>query len=363
MKPFHSFSLVPFVFAGALLLGSLPARAAKEEGKFHLIYRVIVPSVETGAEARIEPALLTNGDRIVFAWDYCRWEYPKKNYNYKAAFNENEDRLDRNYITVADQADLEHYCQGETYNLRGAEFSVLDNAGVRLTIGDATFVAAHVKGEGVQRRGIPERFHAPIQRIDGTVAAKLPAALEDKQPYVFVMSRNRTLLEQIVVQTATPKPPEAAVLLARLEQYKARRQASDPKAANEQCETYVPHRTQRASWQAISGTPLAMGEILYTDLDGDGRTELIVRLVEDPKRLAMTRVYDSKGTEHCVLRNEDGNMNSPIYRPLTLFKTNSCVYAFTQTSTYQNPNMNLIPLTGSPKTCLTAESYRFHERH
>ena len=73
----------------------------KEEGKFHLVYVVTAPdldkkawieqvkkesygpvtlaSLQVGTEVDIEPGFLTDGTRIVFAFDYCRRHYPKIN--------------------------------------------------------------------------------------------------------------------------------------------------------------------------------------------------------------------------------------------------------------------------------------------
>lgn len=333
------------------------------EGKFHLIYRVIAPKVEVGAEVEIEPALITDGNRIFFAWDYCRWHYPERNYNYKARYNVKEDRLDRKLVSSADQIDLQHYCRREKYTIRASGFSAIDNDRVHLALNDAVMVPIQHNSHAVPGGYLPGRITTTISRVTGTVKPKLPPAAEDKQPYVFLMSRNTTLLEKVVLRTLTPKPEEVAPLLARLEQYKERRRVSDPKATSDLCKTYVPDDSQRSSWQAVSRTIPTAAEVFYTDVDGDGTKDLIVRLVEDPTRLAMTRIYYGSGTEECVLRNQDGNRNSPIYRPLTLLRTSSCFYVFTQTSTYENPNMNLVRLGGSPERCNAVESYKFHEPH
>ncbi len=347
--------------AATLLLAAGPKE--KTDGKFHLIYRVIAPKVEVGAEVEIEPALITDGNRIYFAWDFCRWHYPERNYNPKARSNVKEDHLDRKLLSPADQGELQHYCRREEFTIRASGFSVIDNDSVRLTLNDATMTPIQVSSHAIPGGYIPGRVTTTISRVTGVVKLKLPPAAEDKQPYVFLMSRNTTLLEKVVVRTLSPKLEETAPLLAHLEQYKERRRVTDPKATGDLCKTYVPEDSQRSSWQAVSRTTPTAAEVFFTDVDGDGTKDLIVRLVEDPTRLAMTRIYYGSGTEECVLRNQDGNRNSPIYRPLTLLRTSSCFYVFTQISTYENPNVNLVRLAGSPERCNSVESYKFHEPH
>ncbi len=347
--------------AGTLLFAADPKE--KTEGKFHLLYRVIAPKVEVGAEVEIEPALITDGNRIYFAWDFCRWHYPERNYDPKARYNVKEDRLDRKLVSAADQADLQRYCRHETYKIRGSEFLAIDNDGVQVSLIEATFVPIH-NDSSVPGGIVPDRFTASIARMVGTPKPKLSMAAADNQPYVFLMSRNHVFLENMVMRAAMPRPEEAVSLLARLERYKERRRVSDQSGINEECAMYWP---QRRGLHARSGKPLELVELFYYDLDGDGKQDLVARFIEDSKWLAMARVLNSGGSERCLLRNGDGNRNSPIYRPLTYLKMRSCIYIFTQTSTEDarnktgNANMNLIPLVGVPERCRVSESYRNYE--
>ena len=262
--------------AATILLAADPNE--KTDGKFHLIYRVIAPKVEVGSEVQIEPALITDGNRIYFAWDYCRWHYPERNYNPKARYKVKEDRLDWKLVSSYDQADLRRYCRHETFRIRGSEFSAIDNYGVRLTLNDASFIPIH-KDSSVPGGFVPDRFTATVARVVGTPKPKLPPASADKQPYVFLMSRNILLLEKVVLRTMTPKPEEKATLLGLLKQYVEKRRVIDPKGANEDCSVYW---SQRTGLHAVSGKTLVTAEIFYTNLDGDRKMDLVVRLIEDP---------------------------------------------------------------------------------
>ncbi|MGH8604459.1 MAG: hypothetical protein ACREXR_17265, partial [Gammaproteobacteria bacterium] len=125
-----------FALALALLLGAATTSGA-EQGKFHLVYRVIAPKVEQGAQVEVEPALITDGDWLVFAYDYCRHHYPQQNYS--AGRDKHEQRIEKKEITSEDQITLERYCERAPFTLKGNEFSVLDNARVRLSLSDPVY--------------------------------------------------------------------------------------------------------------------------------------------------------------------------------------------------------------------------------
>ena len=330
---------------------------------------MIAPKVEVGVEAEIEPALLTDGDRIYFAWDFCRWHYPERNYNPKAHHKVKEEYLDQRLVSPADRGDLHHYCLREEFTIRAGDFTVINNDRVRLTLSDAAMTPIQVSSHAVPGGYIPGRIATTISRVTGEVKPKLLPAIENKQPYVFLMSRNSALLERVVLRTEVPKPTEQTHLLTRLEQYTKKRLATDPTAAGEQCGSYIPNLPSLRGWMAQTGMKLLLAEVFYADFNNDGFIDMLVRLVEKPRLNGMGRVYYGNGKELCTFRNRDGNRNSPIYRPLILLRTGICVYVFVQTSTEDakdktgNANLNLIPLDDKPEQCRMAESWRLYEMH
>lgn len=353
-------SVLPLLLLGLALSQASTGQSAElpsaSEGKFHLVYRVIAPKIEIGAEVEVEPALITDGDQIVFAYDYCRHHYPAQ--NYRPGRRAHEERVEPMQVAREDQIDLQHYCQRQPFRLAEKQLTAVDNTGARLTLGKVNYAPLTLD---VNQQWAPEPFTATIIATDGRVAEKLPAAKEEKQPYVFLMSRNRELLNR-VVPVAIPGEAQKAALLTRLEQYKARRQATDPTAAKEECETYVPN--YRDTWGVVPKTPPAIAELTYLDIDGDGQVDLLARPVEDRTRQAMMRLYHSDATDQCLLRNRDPNRRSAIYRPIMVIKTPACVYAFTQLDTLEYaPNQALVRLNGSASTCHFHETYRWYERH
>lgn len=93
-------SLAAVLATASAVLFADPVPKDKTDGQFHLIYVVTVPNldlkasiervekksygpvtaaaVKVGAEVDIEPGLLTDGVRFVFAFDYCRRHHPKR---------------------------------------------------------------------------------------------------------------------------------------------------------------------------------------------------------------------------------------------------------------------------------------------
>jgi hypothetical protein len=384
MKPFQFFSLTTLGTIG-LLLGSFPAQATKEEGKFHLIYLVTVPNLDkkawieqkkkedydpvtaaavaVGAEVDIEPGLLTDGVRIVFAFDYCRRHYPEQNGTVR---RQHEEQVAKEKVAPQDRADLERYCKGKEFSLTGAQYTVRDNSGVSLTLSDAQFTPLGWAHPGYAR---PERFAAKITRIEGTLPEKLPLAQQARQPYVFLMSRNRALLERMV-PVARPTHKEKKTLLDRLEQYKQKRRKEDPFGREERCGLYVydgqaakPYDASKTIWlRKLSDEPLSTAETIFTDVDNDGRSDLVANLSELGD-YTMVRVYPAKHVESCALKMNDLN-RSPIFRPIIIIKTRDCVYAYgNRYEQAVNSYQRIALLRGSPEVCRHHNVLRFYEEH
>ena len=363
----------------------------KEEGKFHLVYVVTAPdldkkawieqvkkesygpvtlaSLQVGTEVDIEPGFLTDGTRIVFAFDYCRRHYPKINRDVR---RQHEEQVAMAQVAPVDRADLAQYCQMKGFSLKGEQFTAMDNAGVHLTLSDAAFepgTTPEFQGAGPYG-GLtsPERFTAKIASIDGTPAEKLPAAQQAQQPYVFLMSRNRSLLERVVL-VAKPTKEEASVLLARLERYKEKRRVEDPKGAKEKCDVYVPEGLSRVHgeqiWSAAKtfNDPIPIAERIYVDIDGDGQVDLLARLVEHSTQ-TMVRIYYRNGAERCAIRTQyNGNLYT-LFRPITVLKTHNCVYAYTnEYELTTNSWQSITPLLGPTKGCRHHDVWRWYEKH
>lgn len=366
----------------------------KTDGKFHLVYVVTVPNLDkkawidqvkkesygpvtssslaVGAEIDIEPGFLSDGTRIVFAFDYCRRHYPAINRDVR---RQHEERVVMAQVTPEDRADLAHYCQLKGFTLKGEQFTVMDNSGVRLALSEATFkpgTTPEFQGAGPYG-GLtsPERFTAKITRIDGTPTEKLPAAQQAQQPYVFLMSRDRSLLEHVVPVTR-PTKEETKTLLARLERYMEKRKAEDPKGEREMCRLYI-HSGQTGKsydpkdiswWRALPDASPPIAEVLYVDLDNDGRVDMLVNLLELPSHgHTMARIYIGKGGERCVLREDDNNQR-PLFRPITLIKPGNCVYAYANRYELANNSRHRIaPIQGLADRCRHHDVWRWYERH
>lgn len=243
---------------------------------------------------------------------------------------------------------------------------MLDNAGVRLTLNNPSFTPAFKRSTGDV---YADRFMATIARIDGTPAEKLPPAQQAQQPYVFMMSRNRALLER-VVPVAKPTSEEAKALLARLERYKEKRRVEDPKGAKERCGLYIRAGEAATSyvpqdetwWRPLRDEPPPTAEFLYANLNGDGHVDFLVRLLETDSRI-MVRILRGDGRDSCVLRTYGGNRR-PLFRPITVLKTRECVYAYT--NEYEQPTnswQRIVPLQGASESCRHHDVWRWYERH
>ncbi|OGI41258.1 MAG: hypothetical protein A2140_06605 [Candidatus Muproteobacteria bacterium RBG_16_62_13] len=387
-------TLIGFATIIAAAAAFLQAATPKDpgEGKFHLVYVVTVPnldkkatieqtkkesygpttaaSVAVDAEADIEPGFLTDGTRIVFAFDYCRRHYPGINRDVR---RRHEEEVAVAQVIPEDRADLANYCQLKSFSLKGERFTVLDNTGVRLVLNDATFepgTTPEFQGAGPYG-GLttPERFTAKITRIDGVPVEKLPASQQAQQPYVFLMSRNRSLLER-VVPVAKPTKEQARVLLTRLERYMEKRRVEDPIGRKEKCSLYVydgqaakPYDPKNTIWlRKLADEPLATAEVLYADIDNDGRSDLLANLIELGD-YTMVRVYLASGGENCALHMNDLNKH-PIFRPNIILKLRNCIYVYS--NRYElavNSQQRIAPLLGPSERCRHHDVWRWYEQH
>lgn len=333
-----------------------PSAAEKStDGKYYLIWRVTAPKVEVGAEVEVEPAFFTNGEKIVFAWDYCRAHFPKQNYPVGDP-EERKRTLDPKLADSTDRRDLEPYCRLENTVLDVTSFLILDNTGARLTLSKAIYTPPDF------RTPKSEEFRATITGIDGKVPPKLAPAIEAKQPYVFLMARNHTVLRRLVPVTTNVDPAQAQALLNRHEQYLAKRQEIGAEAvAKEECGSVWPAMYKGwENWRVRGNKQASVAEGFYVDVDADGNLDLVSRFIEEPLRTSMTRLFLGNGSEECILRDRTVSVrNVPAAQPISVVTTKECVYVFTVLGDAKyNPVQVLFPQRDRGGICPALESYR-----
>lgn len=240
--PTHVGVLIAFVLFGGHVMAAeapiapgatTPAAATKAgnttDGKYYLIWRVTAPKVEVGAEVEVEPAFFTNGEKIVFAWDYCRQRYVResKPKHIPVPYIRGPQKiLDPDYVLEPnevgeDLSAVHDYCDYKNVLLDGSRFVLLENHGVRLKIGSVRFDAPPQKSWFRKRYYepfFPNTGQAKITRLESRPPDKFPAAMGMQQGFGFLMSSNVSILEALV-PNRRPTPPDARKLEAALKLY------------------------------------------------------------------------------------------------------------------------------------------------
>ena len=106
-------TITAIVFIGLFTLPGINEAKTNTKGTFHLVYLVSAEKLEVGAKVFVEPLFFTNGERIVFAYNYCRQYFAKK-YNIKKQYVSFpvEEKLDQKLIADSLKP-IHHYCEGD----------------------------------------------------------------------------------------------------------------------------------------------------------------------------------------------------------------------------------------------------------
>jgi hypothetical protein len=305
------------------------------DGKYYLIWRVTAPKVEVGAEVEVEPAFFTNGEKIVFAWDYCRQYYLN---THKPKFIPISYKYEPDYVVnpqdIAENLESVHrYCEYQPVRLEGTHYVLLNNHGARFGIGDITFEAPVLEGR-YERAFWPPIFpksgRATITKIEIGVSEQLPAAKAAAQSYGFLMSSNAKLLERLVpVSRSTREQIEQFDV--RLNYYLDLRQEgkrTNPPA--DDCRRYAPEGYARELFRfepARIQRPQVLDQF-FVDFDADGNADMLA-WVQEKRSDSTLRIFLATGYDVCAVYRKGGNPSAFSY-PVLLAHIGECYYGMTK---------------------------------
>lgn len=309
-----------FAIALGVTFTSQAAETGKtEEGKYYLIYEVTVEKLVVGAAVTVEPFLLTDGERFVFAYDYCRQQYLRDHKPARAPYRyAPADTLDSQKVVTEDLAILKDYCAYRPVTLAGTPYRVRNAEGVELKLKGVAFEAPPLE-DWYRRRLfpplLPKAGKGEIIEIRPAPSAQKRLASEGQS--VFLMSRDSSILDRVA---PTSKVDEASreALLKRLEVFHDKFVVGKtiPAEAAE-CRSRDPEGVARFGWTPFEQYPLKarphVAPISIGDFDGDSVPDFLVREFDTFEKagnikgifeLEMYRVVHGNGVITCVLQRK-----------------------------------------------------------
>lgn len=361
-----------------LLLGLFACTTATDAGtndpKFHLVYLVSTDKVEPGAKAFVEPLFFTDGNRLLFAYHYCRQYYLTK-YNIKHPLYGIPKAEMLSPEEIADDLSAIHeYCENKNATIEVKNYLVRDGSGIRLNLDAVRFVP---KKEFRPPDALPDRGSATILAVEGTPLIDPQTTIKGGQQYFFLMTSNPALLDRIAPAQEVNKQ-KARHLRERVRRYtQARTTGTDQPATMDICEIksittppgqrpFIPPR--KGPYSLTRAQTLAS---LFGDLDGDNLTDLVVSIFEEyPRdrkkfrfdaRTTEIRFFYGNGKEQCLVWDDHvAALFHHLYLPLGLIEVGNCRYLISPMMASAN-RLDLINLSDTTKGCKNLITYKYRE--
>lgn len=352
---------------------SAPAHAAAEEGKFHLVYLVSAEKVEVGATAYVEPLFFTDGNKIVFAYGYCR-QYHKRSGKPATPFFGDQDEILLPGQIGDDLTPIHQYCDGQgQVTIDAKNYAVRSNAGTELKLNRVEFTR-HPLGPFLPKRGTTN-----VVSVQGPMPHAPEFKLAGVSQYFFLMTADKALLDRIAPMR-TISEGDKARLNQRWERYRMDRFAGNPTTppatgctkywATSNSERIDRDRLIRDGGSSVSAQPKNLN-LIYDDLDRDGKLDLFAVVQESIRKTGMVvpisdqvviLIFYGSGKEQCVLRNHGDSMSrhtadGPVY----LLHTAACSYAGMSLST-QSESVDLFSLPAESSHCKNRRVIKYDTR-
>ena len=189
------------VFLIGLFATSLACEAKTDtntKGKFHLIYLVSAEKLEVGAKVFVEPLFATDGKSIQSMRGVCIDSRRKHKRN--------------NRISSVDRKVIARYCANKTFSFEAKNYHIFDNLQNSIRL-DAIEFRPTRYSEGL--RGSQDFIEPNIILIGKSVVKKvvrknsivqLSATSKGRLNHFFLMSRNKNILNGIIIRLQNYKP-------------------------------------------------------------------------------------------------------------------------------------------------------------
>lgn len=232
----------------------------------NLVYLVSVRELKVGAEVFVIPIFVSDGEKAYSLIEYCNAVYGSDGArsNKRRDFNRHpESRV----------------CWSHEFDIPAGKMTALDNFGRTLTLTDAKFKAdehpdhgwIHAHGPYTPKTGI-----AGIKTIQGAKPyPSFPAHLKSKIKTFFLMSDNPRLLKRLIPQSRLTKEEVAQAIEQAtpiVEQYQGRSHTVYGRILEDSSLEWI----FKSIGDVKSGGSASWGPVLVGDLDGDGKSDIVV---------------------------------------------------------------------------------------
>jgi hypothetical protein len=346
------------------------------DGKYYLIWQVAAQKVEAGAEVAIEPLLLTNGDRFVFAYDFCRQEHmktPASRGHWRPMGYAPDVTIDPNTVAKDDLVFLKKYCAYKPVVFSAETIWVRNEFGIELKLDSIVFPAPPVESwqtERIVAPYLPGSGTAKILGVESGVSGSSPLAIA-RSPMGFLMSRQKALLQSLAPFTGASDtvPPQ---VLKDFEKFQGKFVLGQPLPKELLiCGSLSPKGTPHYDWvRPDTSVPKEKTQTVsrwVADVDDDGKPDLLIREHEffelknntlQKERLDTIRVFLSDGGEFCKLITA-----SPVRNYIVqLVQINNCWSVLLSGPTGLNQAFSISALSAkSPRACPERWSIKYYE--
>ncbi len=338
-----------FACAGILCLSGMTDGLAAPEKKLHLMYLVTAKAgdLKPGSVVAVEPAFFTDGEKIVFAYDFCERERPTE----ETVVPRRSLRHKQKHF-AGDIAPIEEWC----YQLALHDRFLDDAKAIPIKIGIDRLVG--LDHEGVQITLASLELDGTKQASRGVIAnvsshkSMVPA--QYRQYRFFLMGTNPKLMRRMV-PVSWPSAEQAYSLIKKLQEI-----STDLKSA-----TFLDCSHGQVSLSCGSPMSDAFHAVAtqtvaaaFVDVDGDGQVELIGglraitndrtgdRLVWQGTAIVGTDEPRAMGGQRYVYGRSPYEIFHDILfsLPRIVLRTDTCTYLVSS-------SVAIVPLSGVTERC------------
>jgi hypothetical protein len=301
----------------------------QDRAGFRLIYLISVETdkLKVGGMATVEPMFLTNGSKLIFLYDYCRFFADRK----EGEASEFIDHKIEDREIADDLSIVTGYCRNKSMTIPAKDYFVQGSNGITLAIN--SFLTQPGKS-GVYRPPIfPIEGVAAITKLGGQRIVGVEKTANEPQHFFWISSSLR-MLEQIARRPRAPID-QVQSLLSKVKKYSAAVEEGGMKAPDSSC----VNRRELDYLERVKGQVRPEGLRLVGaslgDLDGDGAVDLtatiefLVRRSRKDYVVDFTgrelRIFYGSGEEKCISRSEE----RPASMPNGHIKVSGCTYIST----------------------------------
>lgn len=327
--------------------------SATSKKPYEIVWFISALEVRVGAAAKIEPMFLSNGDQLVFVYQYCRattgvrgWE------NYIV-----------NNIVDHDFNFLSNYCKNIKQTTRLDRYFIGDAYGRRISLG-------RVQWSPMNK--LDDRFTIPP--VIGSPGTAVITSTDGRNPY-----SNSDLLRDIGYFWAFRNEESARTILVNQRSFRKKNVTLLKKAAlyadavggtvntwdlKDGATIEEGSLVVRGPWPRRStnkGFAVDIVNPIVADIDGDSKQDIVFGM-QEPSGSKATSKWSGIGVLYGggVKTMYGGRTKRDIVGAFGILKTRGCSYLFAATSAL-GQRYDLIPLAGSNKECGYRLAYKFIE--